>query len=310
MKYSSSFLQKIFDKFRPLQIFDDGESDQDLRMLLAKAMKSIDPAFDWICEVYSETGSLIYSTYVIMGGSYQGVMKYFRRTFSLSADGKSVEINDDAVEVRPKQVWETVEDPEEELSSEPTVTAAKSCSCDKENESNSSSSENGKVVENIENNTDNGDDNIKEVQMGNQQEKPAESTVAAVTSEPAVASQSSQSSMTPPTTLTEDEALALCPSLRSKFDKFRAQEENKKSLLVSQLSEAQSVISKEALQTRTLEQLEEYAALMGVGEGEGNNSNVIDYSFRGAQEVQSGTKVERRKLPDVWNLNKNKETAK
>ncbi len=293
MKYSSSFLQKIFDKFRPLQIFDDGESDQDLRMMLAKAMKEIDPAFDWICEVYSETGSVIYSTYVIMGGSYKGVMQYYRRTFSLSADGKSVTVNDDAVEVRPKQVWETVDGEEENTEEIVAASSSESCSCHSKGPE-PKSTESAKSAESETH-------PIGENQVENNETK-----------EPVVAA-SNQSQPQPPSqplSLTEEQALAACPSLKPLVDGFRAQQEGRKKQLVSVLSQRQTKISKEELEKRDMKQLEEYAALLGIEEGERaetESTPPTDYSLLGAA-AENTTKKDGnwRKLPDPWNLEKKK----
>lgn len=296
MKYSSSILQKILDKFRPLQIFDDGESDQDIRMILAKAMKGLDPAFDWICEIYYDAGSFIYSTYVIMGGSYQGVMKYYRRTYSLSGDGKSATINDDAIEVHPKQVWETVgegkEDEEEIIATEATTTEeieiSANCSCC-ENQRNSQQNREEIEMANLT------QTNIPETET--QAQAPAvASPVAPVQAPPQIQAQQAPASPV----LTVQQALAACPDLRplvAMAERFQAQEDARKTHLVTQLSTTQQVYDLAALQAKPVDELEKIAALVGI------DTPKVDFSSRGlTQEPRVNSAPPIRELPDPWGL--------
>lgn len=276
MKYTSSFLQRIFDKFRPLQIFDDGESDQDLRMMLGKAMKSVDPAFDWICEVYAESSVFIYSTYIIMGGSYQGEMKYWRRGYTLSADGKSIEIANNAIEVRPKQVWETVEvdtDMETETDN-PTATAplqAKECSCQQK-------------------------ENKMEVEEKKKEEIAANSNNTSTTT-PAT-SPVTPTASTSALPLTEAQVLEAFPDLKQIVTLHRTQQATRKTELVTKLLTVQQVYSKEQLESKDVAALEEIAQLVQLTE----TQQPVDYSFRGAAAID--TNLTPRKLPDPWKLNK------
>lgn len=281
MKYPSSILQKILDKFRPLQIFDDGESDQDIRMILAKAMKSLDPAFDWICEIYYDAGSFIYSTYVIMGGNYQGVMKYFRRTYSLSEDGKSASINDDAIEVHPKQVWETVGD-KESGENEEEIVATQSEIQPEEIRANCSCRDNGKQ-------------NTEEIEMANATTNPPTETVEAQA--PAVA----QAPTTPSNpVLTVQQAVASCPELQpliAAAERYQAQENARKADLVSRLSTAQQVYDLAALQSKPLDELEKIASLVSI------DIPKVDYSSRGlTQEPRANSAPAVKELPDPWGL--------
>lgn len=303
MKYPSSILQKILDKFRPLQIFDDGESDQDIRMILAKAMKGIDPAFDWICEIYYDAGSFIYSTYVIMGGSYQGVMKYFRRTYSLSEDGKSAVINDDAVEVRPKQVWETVEgveDEEEIVATEATTATATTAT--------TATTEPIEIRANCSC-RENGQQNREEIEMANLTQSAPNETVGTQAQAPAVASTppvqapaATPATQTPASpVLTVQQAIAACPDLRplvAMAERAQAQEDARKADLVTRLSTAQQVYDLSALQSKPLDELEKIAALVSI------DTPRVDFSSRGlVQEPRvNSTPPAIRELPDPWGL--------
>lgn len=292
-----TFLSRLLSKLRPSMIFDDGDSDGDLRRMLVKEMRTIDPAFDYILDgcIYREASSFIYMTYVIMGGSYTSQVKFWRRTYSLSSDGKSVTINDDAVEVKSKEVWETVEEGEEDERMTPAVEAMElsaNCSC----------RENGQQKD---------QQNREEIEMANLTQTNTPETVEAQAQAPAAASSPVAPVQAPPQTqaqqapaspvLTVQQALAACPDLRplvAMAERFQAQEDARKADLVTRLSTAQKVYTLEALQSKTVDQLEEIAALISI------DVPKVDYSSRGlTQEPRvSSTPPAIRELPDPWGL--------
>jgi hypothetical protein len=278
-KPKMTFLSRLLSKLRPSMIFDDGDSDGDLRKMLTKEMRAIDPAFDWILDgcIYREVSSFIYMTYVIMGGSYTSEVKFWRRTYSLSTDGKSVTINNDAVEVKSKEVWETVEEGEEDERMTPAVEVMESkvnCSCE------------------------NKQSNKETIAMEKEKEENKTTTPPAVVEQapqvPVVAA-----APTPAPALTVQRAIAACPDLAplvAMGQRFQALEDARKADLVTRLSTAQKVYTLEALQTKTVDQLEEIAALLSI------DTPKVDYSARGLQEPRSASAPVVKELPDPWGL--------
>lgn len=277
---STSFISRLLAKFRASVIFNDGDSDEDLHKMLAKAMRSIDPSFDWICYVYREVSSFIYATYIILGGSYQGQMKWWRRTFTLSADGKSVTINNDAVEVRLKEMWETVNDGEEveEVAAAQSTQPAKikaNCSCQDQ----------PKASEEIK------------MEKKDEEKSPAvaETPVIAPVPVPAAPAVPVQ-----PASLTVQQAIASCPELQpliAAAERFQALENARKADLVTRLSTAQKVYDLAALQSKPVDELEKIAALISI------DAPKVDYSARGLNQsptVASAPVV--KELPDPWGL--------
>lgn len=317
-----SFLSRLLAKFRPSVVFDDGDSDQDLRSMLTRALRAIEPAFDWICHVYPETGSFVYMTYVIMGGDYSSETKWYRRTYTLSADGKSVTINNDAVEVRLREMWETVGEESGEAGESgesSTVRATRAaCSCqERENNVSDNQTSDEKGGDRVANT---GAENVRKskidglISCGRFTEEDRKSLESlsdkgfeALTKEPenketapVVASAPNAPASNTPLVLSEEEALAACPGLRSKVDRLRSAEQAKKTELISRLAVAQKVYTEESLKLKSVGELEEIAALIGLQQ---NQSVPTDYSFRGAPEIEPRAAT-MRKLPDPWGLEK------
>lgn len=291
-----TFLSRLLSKLRPSMIFDDGDSDGDLRKMLTKEMRAIDPAFDWILDgcIYREASSFIYMTYVIMGESYTSEVKFWRRTYTLSPDGKSVTINNDAVEVKSKEVWETVEEGKEgEMTpaeatepNEPKV----NCSC-QENGQNGQQNREGIEMANAATNqtVTNPPNETVEVQA------PTASTT------PSPATPLQAAAQAPANQLTVEQAVASCPELQpliAAAKRFQAQEDAKKADLVTRLSTAQQVYDLAALQSKPLDELEKIATLVSI------DVPKVDYSSRGlTQEPRvNSTPPAVKELPDPWGL--------
>lgn len=80
---------------------DEGPSDVDLRGQLWSALRAIEPAFDWIVEVFPESETVIYTTMP------EDSVLWWRRTFAVGEDG-SVTLVDDREQVEPVTRYEPV----------------------------------------------------------------------------------------------------------------------------------------------------------------------------------------------------------
>lgn len=285
-----SLLSRFFSKFRSALVFDDGESDQDLRQSLTKALKKVDPAFDWITAVYAESNVVVYMTYVIVGYSYTSEYHYWRRTYNISDSGV-VTVNDDAVEVYPKEVWETVSNNNSSSAISDSVTTAShvECSCQK-GERNM-----GATID-PEKNKEEGKNVEPKVAAEN-------ATNANATVQPAPVQITQEQIIAALSSLTEEQILSARPELKAVVTKQRAAEDERKSELVKALS-ATGKLSEDKLKVRSLEDLEDMAALVGVGS---NTSSQVDYSFRQASEIKGGPRSAEsgwRKIPDSLGVKK------
>lgn len=322
------FFSRLLSKFRPAMIFDDGQGDDELREILMTALKKVEPALDWICCVYPSSNAVIYMTIVTTLGSYEWIFKYWRRTYELSADGKSATLNNDAIEIRPKRVWETVDD-SVTISEQDVETAeghvrqgelraaSASCSCQDQ-------TRNANVNVNATDDETRGA-NMATVEVNAAAERKdtidslistgrfAESDRKVLSEmpedgwkmllrfkkeEPATAA-----AATVPATLTMDQALAALPELASIVNTHRAAQNARKTDLVSKLA-ALGKIPEDKLATKSLEALEEMAVLAGVD----SPPSPVDYSVRGLPSNPSVRQFEMRKLKDPWQLEK-KQTA-
>lgn len=308
------FFSRLMSKFRPAVIFDDGNSDDELQKSLADAIKLVEPGFDWICCVYPESKVVIYMTYVVYpySAAVYGSYKYWRRTYTLSADGKTPTLNDDAIEVKPKRVWETI-DESVTMSDSEVVTAAEggtelraACGCGQSQTQTEGRIETMSVTDERKNAIDGliaakkfteADRKGLEA-LSEEGIKALTSTTPAVEPEPAVAA----AAQTPSVPLTEDQALAALPGLRSIVESHRAAQNARKTDLVSKLA-ALGKIPEDKLTTKSLEALEELAVLAGVD----SPPAPVDYSVRGLPSNPT-RQFEMRKLKDPWNLEK-KQTA-
>jgi hypothetical protein len=261
-----SLLSRFFSKFRSALVFDDGDSDQDLRQSLSKALKKVEPAFDWITAVYQETNVVVYMTYIVVGYSYASEYHYWRRTYSVGENGV-VTLNNDAVEVYPKEVWETVNN----SSNGSTVTTASEhsnsgssseCSCQKGERNMSNEAKEKEDGKNVEPKVA-----AAETQSQSQPVQPVQ-----ITQEQILAALSS---------LSEEQILSARPELKAVVSKQRAAEEERKSELVKALT-ATGKLSEDKLKVRSLEDLEDMATLAGVGT---DTKSPVDYSFRQAAEL-------------------------
>lgn len=102
---SPGFLQRILSKLRLNEIFDDGDSDQDLRSVISKALREIEVNFDYLCHVYTDSGMIVYSLYGYNNGNYN--LTWWRRSYTID-DDKNVTFGADKVQVRPVEKFELV----------------------------------------------------------------------------------------------------------------------------------------------------------------------------------------------------------
>lgn len=323
------FLARLLSRLSPNLVFDDGESDQDICALLSKALKAADPAFDWVCEVYQESNSVIYITYV-MTSSWEGIYRYWRRTFTLSADRKSVTVNNDAVEVRAKVVWETVDSGT--VVQEDVIIAAKTtpsvrgnCGCQQQaavtqaiqttqtNNANVNNNDKGDVTMSVAV----AEDRKKKVQdliaVGQfkeddkaELEQMTERWFELVSTPVAQSITTASTTSTTPTAyadLTEAEVLQKFPRLNSIVSGWEAQQEAKRRDLIVRLVPAQSVHDEKALSGMELPRLEEMAALLKVNVGQGQGPQV-DYSLSSTGASGSSTLAQKPEIRpwDPWGL--------
>lgn len=261
----SRLLETFSQPFRASLVFDDGDSDEDLRSMLRKAMRELDKSFDCILPVYPENQAFIYMTYILLGGDYSSQVKYFRRTYELASDGKSVTINDDAIEVRLKEVWETVSGEEIEEPNEEIIVSNKKdspCTCGNGNRQNEQ-----KVVA--------------------QEPEPVSTVLAS------------------PPVITEEMALEALPGLKAIVTEYRTMQASRKDALVTQLLTVQNVYNEEALREKDVKQLEEIAALVGqkVATPDPIDYSLRGNSLPDLPK-EKALSNQMRKLPDPWGLNK------
>lgn len=311
------FFSRLLTKFRPAMIFDDGNSDDELRQSLAEAIKAADPAFDWICAVYAESGVVIYMTYIVQGyGMMHGMYQYWRRTFTLDESGKKVTVNNDAIEVQPKRVWETVDEgievgPREsgsmvgmesvnaDVNTDSKQLRAAECACKGEKTMATAESRKtaidglvsaGRFVEEdrkmLEGLSEAGWKTLTAVEEKKEEKEPVVAASAAA----------DIPAPTPAPPLTEASVLAAFPDLNRIVTGYRAAETKRKAHLVTHLSSAQSVYSEEALKSKSLDTLEEIAKLVGL-----EDPQPVDFSLRGMPvDSQAETRVANAPAPDGW----------
>lgn len=324
------FLARLLSKLRPNLVFDDGESDQDVRALISKAIKQLDPAFDWVCEVYPESSSVIYITYV-MTSSWEGIYRYWRRTFVLSADKKSVTVNNDAVEVRAKVVWETVDNGtvvQEDviIAAETTSSVRSNCGCQQQatviaTQTNNDNKGKGETTMSVQAVTEDRKKKIGDlIATGRFKEEdraeleqmtersfewvsaPALPIAAAAGSALLAPPITAAAASTAPADLTEAEVLQKFPRLNSIVSSFETQQEAKRQNLVTRLVPAQSVHDEKALSGMELPRLEEMAALLKIHESDDMR---IDYSLvsTGSSSGAAGASQKPEIRPwDPWGL--------
>lgn len=317
------FFSRLLAKFRPSVIFDDGNSDDELRMSLAAAIREVEHSFDCICSTYPDSGVVIYMTYEGYG-TYSGTYQYWRRTFSVDTSGKKITLNDDAIEVQPKRVWETVDEEVETMSGKDELEnennnnsnkqlRAAECACKKGEETMANAEarkesrkeainefiksgrfaeEDRKVLESVselmsENGwkalAGNGRVMFEKEETKAAEEKPAEKVVAA----------ENKSEPTSPPPLTEAAVLAAFPDLNRIVTGYRAAESKRRCQLVTQLSAAQTVYNEDALKAKSLDNLEEIAKLVGL------EASPVDFSLRGMPVIESETRAAAA-APDGW----------
>lgn len=86
--------------FRPSQ--EEGEvSDVELRQKLAVKLRSVEPGFDWIVEVFPDSSEVIYTSFP------EDKMLWWKRSFTVSDSGE-VTLSDDKVMVEPTTVYKEI----------------------------------------------------------------------------------------------------------------------------------------------------------------------------------------------------------
>lgn len=281
------FFSRLLTKFRPAVIFDDGDSDDDLRESLSQALSDADSSYYHVCCVYPESKRVIYMTYIMTGSRYESTYKYWRRTYSLSDVGK-VSVNDDAIEVQPKRVWETVEEGADstirESESQPKqLRAACECEDNPQPEGERAMADHvrkttidslvsaSKFTEKDRKSLEEMSEEGWKVVSGLAEEKKEVETPA--TPVPTVAAAPVSTSTSP---LTEEAVLSAFPDLNKIVTQHRTNEANRKNSLVTKLA-ALGKISEDKLKQKSLEALEELASVSGLDEP----TSPVDYSMRG-----------------------------
>lgn len=101
---------------------EEGEvSDVELRQKLAVKLRSVEPGFDWIVEVFPDSSEVIYTSFP------EDKMLWWKRSFTVSDSGE-VTLSDDKVMVEPTTVYKEISASSD---SEEGIIETKSCKCQK-----------------------------------------------------------------------------------------------------------------------------------------------------------------------------------
>jgi len=300
-KIAPGFFARLLSKFRPSAIFDSGESeDEAIRGLLETAIKALEPSFDWICDVGRNTGAVVYMTFE--GVAYRGTYKYFRRTYTTGEGDSSVTLSSERLEVVPARVWKTVDQTVtvSDESIETVTGAGKTCGC-QDNQSQTPAE--GVMTMSVASVSEDRKKNVNDLIAAGkftEADRPClegasegvfKSLSGGVEAQAEV--ERLKAAAATPSVITEEQALAACPSLKSMVDQHRAAEEVQKSSLVARLVGAQDVHDEASLKSLSLDRLQEIAALLKL------DSPQVDFSLRGVSTVPSETRAA-SVAPDGW----------
>lgn len=111
-----------FLSFFRLAQADEEMSDNDLRNTLWDAISKIEPGFDWVVDIFQESGTVIYTVNL----NHQSFL-YYRRTFVVTDDG--VTLNDDREQVEPVMRYEVVSETGSVTVMTSMSTSDSPCSC-------------------------------------------------------------------------------------------------------------------------------------------------------------------------------------
>jgi len=257
----------------------EGTSDSEIHSALWDALRAVEPGFDYIADVFQDDGTVIYVTIP------EDTFLMFRRSFSVNDDGE-VTISDDAEQVEPVTEYKPVaaESGDDGATDDPgndPVTAAQGagdeddasdsdCPCNNTGEKNMTEKIRELVARLISNEASPFDSEDEETLEGFC-EKKLEAMAASFEEDDDGDDEGVDDDAidvdddTDPKPKTEDEWMAEAPEpLRSMVLDYKAEEASRREALIESLSKAQTVISKEALETKSTEDLRALAELTEV----------------------------------------------
>lgn len=277
---------------------DEGLSDKDLRDKLWTALYAVEPAFYGIENVYQESMTVTYIT------SPDGKIHLWRRTFTVGDDG-AVAINEDREEVAVSEFYYVY------MGENPTATVAaqvesdKPCGCHKVDA--------GQTVSANETNTQ--EENTNMADDPNKPNTDATPPATNTTTTPATPPASNTPvSTTTPAAATPDETTAnpdasatsvTTEQLKALLEAhpvvkhYRAQEAKEKANLVAALTKKQTVLSKDQLDAKPIEELRTYAEFLGIGSIAQQSAPMGDFSGRMMADGGDNDPVE-VKVPKSW----------
>lgn len=270
----------------------EGTSDVDLRDALWSALRATVPGFDWIVEVFPDSSTVIYTAMP------EREYIYYRQTFVLGADG-TVTLNDDQEVVEPVTRYEAAQDD----SNNSNNRAA--CSCQKSKAKGKGAKMSSKKIAELvgkliackhspfkeadrkmlEASTEDRLAELEEEFRNSGEEEDDEETTAATPANtpptPPTPSTPSSTESVAAAPLTEEQYLAQAPeSIRSMFAKYKAQDQARRTALISTLKSSQQVYNEKRLAAMSTDQLEEVAALTKSAIPD-TSSTPVSYAGRG-----------------------------
>jgi hypothetical protein len=274
---------------------DDGVSDRELRDALASALRTVEPGFDWIEEVFPDAGVVIYTALT------DRKVLWFRRTFSKNEAGE-VTLNDDRSQVEPILRYEPVKAAEAEPE-KPVAAARAACDCHDKGDAAQGEPMSktkdlvGRLIAN-ERSPFTDKDTAALSALSEESLAALDQQFAAPAPAPAKTEEPKEEQPKP---AADPQAVTLSreeyDDMRAASSAFRAQQLARKGALVAKLKGAQDTYTEAELQAMAVEQLEKTAKLLKVDEPR------PDYSLQG--EPGSGiATLASFAPPDPYGLNK------
>lgn len=277
---------------------DEGLSDKDLRDKLWTALYAVEPAFYGIENVYQESMTVTYIT------SPDGKIHLWRRTFTVGDDG-AVTINEDREEVAVSEFYYVY------MGDNPTATIAaqvendKPCGCHKVDADRSAAANETNTQEE---NTNMADDPNKPKTDATPPATnttttpatpPASNTPASTTTPAAAAPDETTANPDATATSVTTEQLKALLEAHPVVKHYRAQEAKEKGYLVAALTKKQTVLSKEQLDAKPIEELRTYAEFLGIGSIAQQSAPMSDFSGRMMADGGDNDPAE-VKVPKSW----------
>lgn len=274
---------------------DAGLSDRVLRNQLWDILYSIEPAFSGIEDVFQDSSTVRYITSPIVP---ERAMFMWRRTFA-KGEGEEVTVNDDRELVSQADPYYGF------LAANETTENDKPCGCHKVDA--------GQTVSANETNTQE-----ESTDMADDPNKPKPDAIPPATNTtttPATPPASNTpASTTVPATTTPDETTAnpdatatsvTTEQLKALLEAhpvvkhYRAQEAKEKASLVAALTKKQTVLSKDQLDAKPIEELRTYAEFLGIGSIAQQSAPMADFSGRMMADGGDNDPAE-VKVPKSW----------